>query len=408
RVIRGAAKSRAAGGSSIVLYDPAGRTAKALSGLGLSFHRVSSLSVADLPMHCLVIGADAWDAGLSKAMPELKRFVNDGGRVLCLKQDPSRFDPSWLPEPVTFFSASANDAMYPPRGRPFSGNMNINPERPWHPVFRGLDRNRLAMWSDYTGWDETKPGFPRLYPVTAGFKLSNAGSLARTAVLADYDRGLEGIGLCEMFSGKGSVILSGFDLVARAGLDPAADRLLWNLVTFAASATGHEIYPLIQKPIEWGNYATERGVITGPANGLIVNADWVRPATNPNAEPLTQAEGAWNTRPGDEFAPHGRRIFGPYGYSTSSSLREKPASDAIGRFWARIPSGTREMTTTVENRSKGAQRLTIFLDGKIAANESVPTSGVVNIQTPITAGSGSVAVMFEGSPELVLLSTRFK
>src|ERR1035438_2758899 len=102
--------------------------------------------------------------------------------------------------------------------------MNVNPERPDHPVFRGLDRHRLALWSDYTAWDETKPGFPQVYPVTAGFKLHKPEALQHTAILADYDRGLEGVALCEMFDGTGSVILSGFDLVNRAGLDRSEER----------------------------------------------------------------------------------------------------------------------------------------------------------------------------------------
>ena len=42
-------------------------------------------------------------------------------------------------------------------------------------------------------------------------------------MLADYDRGLEGIALCEMFIGKGSAIVCGFDLVSRLGQDPAAE-----------------------------------------------------------------------------------------------------------------------------------------------------------------------------------------
>src|SRR2546430_15991035 len=128
-------------------------------------------------------------------MMKKKQCDPEGGRILYLQPLPASSD--WLPEPVPFFTASANAPTYPPASRPFSGNMNINPERPEHPVFRGLDRQRLAWWSDYTDWDQTKPGFPRVFPVTAGFKLTKPESLGRTAILADYDRGLEGAALCE-------------------------------------------------------------------------------------------------------------------------------------------------------------------------------------------------------------------
>ena len=31
-----------------------------------------------------------------------------------------------------------------------------------------IDRDRLFLWSDWTGWDDSKPGFPEVYPVTRG------------------------------------------------------------------------------------------------------------------------------------------------------------------------------------------------------------------------------------------------
>src|SRR5689334_14353713 len=105
----------------------------------------------------------------------------------------------WLPAAISFFSASANSPVYPPPSRPFTGNMHVNLERPEHPVFNWLNRRHFELWSDYTNWEQTRPGFPQVYPVTAGFKLQDADSLGHVAVLADYDRGLEGTALCEMF-----------------------------------------------------------------------------------------------------------------------------------------------------------------------------------------------------------------
>ncbi len=109
-----------------------------------------------------------------------------------------------------------------------------------------------------------------------------------------------------MFSGRGSVILSAFDLVNRIGVDPVADRFLQNLIAYSASTNEHEIHPLIDTPIQWGNYASERGLVTGPLSGLLINADWVAPITDPRAKRLTQKEAAWNSKPGDEFLPNGR------------------------------------------------------------------------------------------------------
>ncbi len=147
----------------------------ALEKLGLGFKRVSNLVPWPTQMSALVIGEGAWDKALAAQKEQLRRFVQDGGRVLCLGPVGRAFECDWLPEEVAALTASANDTAYPPHTRPFREQMNVNPERPDHPVFRGLDRQRLALWSDYTGWDESKPGFPRVYPVTAGFKLVEAG-----------------------------------------------------------------------------------------------------------------------------------------------------------------------------------------------------------------------------------------
>src|SRR5439155_22277025 len=128
-------------------------------------------------------------------------------------------------------ATNTDDPAYPPPVHPSRDSININPERPDHPVFAGIDRRQLQVWSDYTAWDETKKGLPQIYPVSDGFVLTNKDDLRRTAVLANYSVGLEGTALAEFFfpSGDGSVMFTGFDLAARAGLDPVAGRLLRNL-----------------------------------------------------------------------------------------------------------------------------------------------------------------------------------
>ena len=394
----------------VYLFDPSGRTATAQQKLRIPFTKIGDLNEPAKSVRLLVIGEDALSSGTNISAASLSNFVRAGGRVLCLRQDTTKFDQSWLPEPVTFFTESANSPTYPPASRPFRDNMNVNPERSDHPVFQGIDRHRLALWSDYTDWDQTKPGFPRLYPITTGFKLAKSESLAKTAVLADYDRGLEGVALCEMFSGRGSVILSALDLVSRAGLDPVADRLLANLVRYAASTNDHEIHPLIDSPIHWGDYASERGLIAGPANGFVLNATWVKPPTNPLASPLSQEEGAWNMRPGDQFVPHGRSLLGPYGYTTSTSLRDlKPESKtASGFFWARIPSGKSRVLTSVENPSGIDAELSIAINDGPSEKFTAPPRKTIEIPGALPSGTTNISIRYTGSKELVLLQTSFE
>ena len=393
---------------TVMLYDPSGVTARALERLGIKT-RPADLARLD-PKTTLVIGEDVWDAALSRIKEPLKSFVAAGGRILCLAQNGERFDPGWLPVPVEMFKDSANSPVYTPASRPHKDNMNINPERPDHPVFAGLDRRRLALWSDYTGWDQTKSGFPRLYPVTQGFKLANPESLVRTAILADYDRGLEGVALLEAFDGTGSVILSGFDLVSRAGLDPAADRLLRNLVVYAASADAHHAHPLIDLPIKWGDYATERGVITGTLNGFVVNADWIAPPTAPDAAPLTQAEGAWNTKPGDQFVPRGRRPAGLYGYTTAAGLRDLAPKSSTGSavFWVRLPTNKKAVLTRVENPTPRSAELAVKVNDRTVTTVSVPPRAAITVRSPLPVGMTGVSISYTGDKTLLILETAFE
>jgi len=240
----------------------------------------------------------------------------------------------------------------------------------------------------------------------------NPAHLGKQPFLADYDRGLEGVALCEMFDGKGSVILSAFDLVNRAGLDPVADRLLENLVAYAGSRSPHEIHPRIEKPILWGNYPTEQGVVPGSLNGLLVNAEWIPSPANPGAKPMSPNTGAWNTLPGEQFEPRGRNPFGSYGYSTASGLRDGNPNEKTGEgfFWARIPAGKQFVVTTVRNPTKLPSHLKVSVsrDGAARATEIIPAGNTVVVRTPLQALDGTVCIRYAGEKTLVLLETDFQ
>ncbi|MEO7299806.1 MAG: hypothetical protein ABI042_14660, partial [Verrucomicrobiota bacterium] len=389
-------------------YDPAGATAAALGKLGIAFERVTDISALPAKINALVLGVNPGN----KSKLELQRFVQNGGRVLCLISDSKSLEADWLPQKISFFTSSPNDVDYPPVSRPFREHMNVNLERPDHPVFRGLNRRQFSLWSDYSNWDQTQKGFPKVYPVTAGFKLNEPAALARTAILADYDRGLEGIALCEMFDGKGSVILSGFDLVNRAGLDPVADRLLANLVAYTESKTAHEIHPLIEKPIRWGDYPSERGVASGSLNGLLVNAEWIRSPANPRATPLSPNTGAWNMLPGEQFSPRGRHPFGAYSYSTASSLKPGDTNVLTGEgfFWARIPAGKKFVITTVKNPSQKSATLKVFLSEQRTpgSTQVVAPGRTVRVRTPLVNDGSAILIRYAGEKKLVLLETAFE
>jgi hypothetical protein len=207
------------------------------------------------------------------------------------------------------------------------------------------------------------------------------------------------------------VLLSGFDLDNRAGLDPVADRLLANLVAYTVSKQGHFAHPLIEQPIRWGDYPTERGLVCGSLNGLIVNCEWLAPPTNPSAAPQPPNTGSWNMLPGEQFAPRGRNPFGPYGYTTGSSLRnlDRESQTGSGVFWARIARGKTTMVTKVRNPAASAGQLSIEINGQSATKPvTVPAGQTVESRSPLLPATTEVSVRYTGTKSLVLEETQFK
>jgi hypothetical protein len=388
----------------MAVYDPAGKTVAALRRAEFQVSPIDDLSKVGDARH-LIIGEMALNKpGVGDA---LKAFVAGGGRVLCLAQDADTFDPSWLPAKVAMLHGTCTDPTYPTKDRPTADQQNVNVERPWHPVFAGVDRQHLRLWSDYTGWDQSKPGFPRVLPVTHGFKLTREEDLPRVAVLADYDRGLEGVALAEFFDGRGSVIFTGLDLVNRAGLDPVADQVLGNVVRYLVGGD-HEKQPLIEKPLVWGDYATERGVITGPVNGLVYNCRWVPPPSAPNAKPMPDNGGAWNTHPGNPFVTVGVRAVGPFEYGTSSTPKENKEPNGTGVFCCRVPAGRKVVVSKVQNLQKEPLSMAVSVNGEKGPAVKVPAGQTITLRSRIPSGATDLTVTYAGDKRLVILETAFE
>ncbi len=308
--------------SAIMLYDKPGLTKASLSKLNITFKEISSF--ADIPSNSIVvIGENAADKVVADQASLVKNFISAGGRILCLRQDSSHLEnvqPLFI-NPLINGNVDIDNPVYPVSAKSPRNGYYINPERPDHPVFSGLTRDHLRVWSDYTNWDETQKGFPAIKPVTDGFTLQNNNDVAVTAILANYSSGLQGIALAEQFIGNGSIILSGFDIVNRTAIDPVSERLFANLVNYAATSTGHERYPLITSPVIWGEYETEKGVVTDLYSGFLVNstprvpADYLGKGIVVTKEGYQLAGGnraSFNTRPGIQYVANGRRPFGPY------------------------------------------------------------------------------------------------
>jgi hypothetical protein len=401
----------------IVLYDPKGASRAALVRVGVKPAPFSSVRGLVPSSDLLVLGAESWNPTIARDTAALARFIAAGGRVIVLHQDPARFDGRWLPAPIRLQTSELDHSKVFPGGRPFRNGMAVNPERPEHPALAGIDRDRLFLWSDFTDWNESKPGFPQVYPVTRGFVLTDPSKLDRAAVLANYDHGLEGIALAELFDGTGSALVTGINVVDRSGADPVADRLLANLVRYMGSPDAHQASQLVDGKITWGDYGSEHGAVTGIYNGLIVNTVPIVPAELQKKYPVSVdsegfafagGNGGWNTKPAIQYVAHGRRPFGPYSFTTGGSVTTgKNTGAGEGRVWLRIPEGRTTMITTIENPVSTPLELDLTLDGR-AQRVRVAGNATMTVETPVTASAAPHAIGFKGDRRLVILTTEFK
>lgn len=408
------------GNGKILLYDLQGSTLKAFKNNQINTILITNFSGLK-PSDCLVIGENSADKTLEKSATTINNFISNGGRLIILKQDSihQSYIKSLLPIEVEFPQMDIDDPAYPPPPRPSRNSFNINPERPDHPVFSGITRTELRVWSDYTQWDETQKGFPAIYPVTNGFILKNKKDIEKTAILANYSVGLEGIALAEIFHGKGSILLSGFDLSSRNSVDPVADRLLSNLVRYMTDIYSHEKYIYIDSPIIWGEYETENGLLTGIYSGLMLNS---RPALFGSYENLPlillpdghlfgEKGGGWNNAAGKEYVPYGRRMFGPYFHRDFGGV-PFPLDTATrigeGTFWCQVPDRTSKMETLIWNQAKEDLPVNFKINDEELTSATVGPGEYKVLQTPVKSNQTNLKVSLRGDRRIVILQTSFR
>lgn len=401
--------------SSVLLYDSKGTTKKALNKLAVKFKDLSSFK--DIPSNSfIIIGENAADNYVAASATEIKNFIKNGGRVISMRQDSLSLINlnKVLDFKLTNNKVDIDNAVYPVSSLPPRNGYYVNPERPEHPIFAGITRNNLKVWSDYTGWNPKKAGLPSIYPVTDGFMLEDRVGVGATAILGNYSSGLQSIAIAEQFMGSGSIILTGLDLANRAELDPVADRIFLNMISYASTNEGHSVYQLITSPIVWGEYETEKGIVVDQSSGFLVNATprltgaFANDGIKVSKEGYQLAGGLggrFNTRPGLQYVQNGRRPWGPFvqSFGGQPKLGNTPLGE--GRFWCRIPNGQNNMTSIVWNPGDVPLEIKIKVNELAEVTKTIKPGEKLAVDAPVD--KSDVGVTYTSDRRIVILETAF-
>ncbi len=264
---------RVADGFELAVYDPGGVVARYLQSQGTTSTPLDALDAWDgSPTTLLLIGPDALDAATAEARAALQRRIAAGGRVVVLNH--GRL-PTFLRFPLT----QAQDRL-----------VAATPIDPHAPLAAGLIPGDLRFW--HTANDDfCVVRNPLMTPSRGNFRVH----LAAGAIF-DLDRAP----LLEVAEGRGHVVFCQLDLSAALGHEPAARRVLANLLRWPASLASA---PSAPEPA---------ADAPAPAVGLVATGD---------PRPLRRLRGEMGMN-AEAFNPADPAAWGRYGTVTVPALDE--------------------------------------------------------------------------------------
>ena len=222
----------------VAVFDPEGATAEQLRALGLAFKRVEA--AADLaPYDLLVVGRGALT--VQGRAPDIRR-VRDGLKVLVFEQGTEVLEQRFGFRVTEY------------------GLREVFARVPDHPALAGIEPAHLRDWRgeatllpprlSYAS-DRRFNGAPTVtwcgIPVTRAWRCGNQGNVASVLIekpargdflpVIDGGFSLQYSPLLEYREGKGLVLFCQMDVTARTEGEPAARRLICNLLEYAADWT---------------------------------------------------------------------------------------------------------------------------------------------------------------------------
>jgi len=176
--------------------------------------KVKSRLIADFSdlkgVRILVFGMNSFDAKMTAAASKIRKFLEDGGRVLIFEQKWNGPVP-WLPEISWKPNSGASNIL---------GSPTIEIIRPQHPAFKDIPTGAFWLWPGERGGIARY----RMYPLTLG---------AKAFTYHTSHGNTWGMALAEFSVGKGFVIGTTIDATRRYGKDAAATHFISNLLGYA-------------------------------------------------------------------------------------------------------------------------------------------------------------------------------
>jgi len=402
--------------SHVTLFDPAGTTAAALKQLGAKFRHVPNLR--RLPdKGVLVIGeAGLRDGGYPDRLA-LARFLEAGGRVLCLRQERDGWNADWLParlvmaqnrHPFTYIQPMGRTPSSPALqgGEKASDESSRLPAMTYSAPYQGGDKGGSAIFGELTDRDLrffnelgcVSGVIPDVYPVLTPLKPTTVTDLKSARVWAACDQLLSGWALVELYQGKGSILLSQFRLVERVKDDPVAAKLLSNLISYCASGNSSGLLDLT-RPIRWDQEAFRVGVLQSPKQGFLPHS------------PTYKHEGTSKGRLGDDHRIDGVTLVGEYTITANGWLRPvpDPTIEGWGVFFGQLSRPVSRFIVKLRNPGDSAANIAVRLDGEpIGPAASIAAGDSRSIEWSCPRKPGPVQVELRGDQRLVITETCFQ
>ncbi|MFH0965837.1 MAG: LamG-like jellyroll fold domain-containing protein [Planctomycetota bacterium] len=214
-------------GLDAVLFDPDGATSKAIERTGLSLPRINSIEREALSgKDLLIIGEDALSSD-GRENPTLLDFAHGGGRVVVFKHD-TLAPPAPMPlkqesdyEVNTAFVSSAD-----------------------HPLLAGLEKDDFRYWrgrpQEYPPHEQSgprlkaEPTWPLNHQVCVNAFVKPVYGNYRVLLESGGTDGLRWTPLVEFPVGDGAILLCQLLLGDCLGREPAADKLVSNILDWAS------------------------------------------------------------------------------------------------------------------------------------------------------------------------------